>query len=99
MKQHQLTVYIHPIPPVLDETRGIVLQFEAELKYAVHEAVQQDDSEQQGKLCYLDFTDQLLAEDGRFKDELHLDGTHLHPKYLKYLEAALSINSSTTSAV
>lgn len=42
------------------------------------------------ELYYLDFFDQLLTPDGEGLIEgLALDGTHLHPSYLRFMEAVL----------
>ena len=41
-------------------------------------------------MTWLEFSSALLTEDGeRFPEELALDGTHLHPSYVKHLERAL----------
>ena len=44
----------------------------------------------EASLTWLDFGAALLTEDGEgFPKELRLDGTHLHPSYVKHLERAL----------
>ena len=68
---------VHPVPPVLDETRGMVTQYNAILKDLV------DANE---FLTYLDFFDDFLDKD-KLKPEYALDGTHLHPRYLDDLLA------------
>eukprot|EP00878_Enallax_costatus_P021388 GHUV01022638.1.p1 GENE.GHUV01022638.1~~GHUV01022638.1.p1 ORF type:complete len:323 (+),score=102.04 GHUV01022638.1:87-971(+) len=101
VNDHGLTVYVHPVPLVLEATREVVLQFEYALKRSVEQklavqavqqipGVQDCDSQLRGRLHYLDFSQQLLDENGQLKREFELDGTHLHPSYLKHLEAAMT---------
>ena len=74
-------VLVHPVPPVLNETRHIVKLFNAQLRAKV---------QKEPKLTWLDFFDNLLSADGeRLADGLSLDGTHMHPDYVRLLEAAL----------
>jgi len=82
VKQKRFRVMVHPAPPVLNETRYIIRKFNMALKAAL---------ENEPELMYLDFFDQLLSPDGeRLRDGLALDGTHLHPSYVKSaMEAAL----------
>ena len=41
-------------------------------------------------LTWLDFADSLLTADGEeFPPELTLDGTHMHPRYVEFIEKAL----------
>lgn len=109
VSEHGLKVFVHPVPPVLDATRETVLQFEASLKLCT-ESIQQNLLVQQalvaenrdakgyrgqGRLHYLDFSGRLLDDNGRLKREFELDGTHLHPNYLRHLEAALHLAVDT----
>ena len=56
----------------------------AELEGEV-EAVKKEPS-----LTMLDFFDELLTPDGKgLADGLKLDGTHMHPDYVKIMEGAL----------
>jgi hypothetical protein len=82
-----LEVFVHPPPPVLNETRPVVTQFTRLLRSSVRDA-----AAAQGVACrlhWLDCFDQLLAADGKLRKELELDGTHLAPAYLQHLQAAL----------
>ena len=74
-------VQVHPVPPVLNETRHIVNKFNAQLVAAV---------KKEKALRMLDFFDNLLTPDGgALKEELKLDGTHMHPRYVELLDKAL----------
>ncbi|CEG39301.1 Tetratricopeptide-like helical [Plasmopara halstedii] len=87
VKQYQFDAYIHPIVPVLDETRSLVLQYNKIFQKRVA----------QSSICkWLDFLDELITLDDppKLRPEYELDGTHLHPLYLSKLETALSKASS-----
>jgi tetratricopeptide (TPR) repeat protein len=72
---------VHPVPPVLNETRPVVKEFNAALAARVR---------REPTLRWLDFFDKLLTDDGeRLADGLALDGTHMHPAYVNVLEEAL----------
>ena len=74
-------VLVHPVPPVLNETRHIVTLFNRHLRDAV---------KKEKSLHMLDFFDRLLTPDGgALADGLKLDGTHMHPDYTKLMEAEL----------
>jgi lysophospholipase L1-like esterase len=89
VQQQGLRVYVHPVPPVLDATRETVNCFNAALQQRLSSALQTQ-PELAGHLMYLDVAQHLLREDGsRLQQQLQLDGTHLHPRYSNYLEAAL----------
>ncbi len=88
MEERGLELFVHPPPPVLDETRGVVLQFARLLGRRVQEAAARRACA--GRLHWLDFGRELLGADGRLREELALDGTHLSPAYLRHLEAALA---------
>ena len=82
-KERKLKVLVHPVPPVLNETRHIVKLFNSHLATALA---------REKSLTYLDFFDEMLSPDGNhLADGLALDGTHLHPSYVKILEKALPI--------
>jgi lysophospholipase L1-like esterase len=90
VQQRKLHIYVHPIPPVLDETRDVVKSFDAALQQRLT-AVLQWQPELNGQLAYLDFFYDLLTADGSsLQPQLAFDGTHLHPRYLEHLEAALN---------
>ncbi|PRP87532.1 hypothetical protein PROFUN_00743 [Planoprotostelium fungivorum] len=79
-KRH-LKVYVHPIAPVLNETRETVKAFNERLKGKV----------QKSQLKYLDFFEEMLTEDGKeLKETLQMDGTHLSPLYVPIMEAAIN---------
>ena len=74
--------YIHPVIPVLNETRVIVTKYNAILRSAVESC--------SFGLKWLDFFGDLLTPDGEaLCKDLELDGTHLSPVYVKHLEKAL----------
>ena len=80
-KKHQWTVYVHPVLPVLDLTRPIVMQFNKILAEAL---------EKEPTLHWLDFVCALLTEGGyALKDAFKLDGTHVHPSYVTLVESAI----------
>ncbi|KAJ8600417.1 hypothetical protein CTAYLR_001466 [Chrysophaeum taylorii] len=65
---------VHPVPPVLDETRPIVRAYNSRLKHHVDNTPE---------LTWLDFFDGFLTPDHRtLRADYKLDGTHLHPRYL-----------------
>ena len=75
---------LHPVPPVLKETREVVKRFNTTLKGRV---------EKEPSIHWLEFLDELLDVDEKgqetFVEALALDGTHMSPCYLKLLEQAL----------
>ena len=78
----RFTILVHPVPPVLNETRHIVSLFNRCLRDAV---------KAEKSLHMLDFFEQLLTPDGSaLKEGLKLDGTHLHPDYTKVMEGELA---------
>ena len=77
----KLKIFVHPVPPVLNETRHIVTIFNRQLVKAVSA---------EPSLRMLDFFDELLTPDNMLKDNLKLDGTHMHPDYTKIMEGALA---------
>ncbi|KAF0701144.1 Aste57867_8367 [Aphanomyces stellatus] len=72
--------YVHPIVPVLNETRPIVQQYNAHFKRKVDASA-----------CaqWLDFFDALLTPAHKLQPSFELDGTHLHPAYLDLLAHAI----------
>ncbi|WIA31077.1 hypothetical protein OEZ86_001104 [Tetradesmus obliquus] len=115
VQQHKLRVYVHPVPPILNETRHIFSLFNAALQQRLS-SVLQAQPELIGQLEFLDFAQQLLTDtgsslqqqkqqqqqrqqqqqqqviedSGSLQQQLVLDGTHLHPRYLVHLGAALN---------
>jgi len=87
VKRKDLTIYVHPVNPVIKETRHIVKIFNRILM----KAVQRYGAQLGGKLVWLDFYTDLLTEDGSaLREEYNLDGTHVHPAYLTVLEKAFA---------
>lgn len=80
VKAKKLRAYIHPVVPVLDITRPTVKHFNSVLAPRVKRSK---------VLQWLDFFDQLLLPDGTFDTQYSLDGTHLHPAYVKLVQGAL----------
>jgi len=81
-----LTIYVHPVNPVIKETRHIVKIFNTILKKTLAKYAKELP---EGKLVWLDFFDELL-EGPELRPEFNLDGTHIHPNYLKVVEAAFN---------
>jgi len=80
-QKKNLNILVHPVVPVLNETRAMVKQFNTALKERVTSSPE---------LQWLEFYENLLTEDKeQLREEYSLDGTHLHPAYLALLEKAL----------
>lgn len=83
-----MEVLVHPVPPVLNETRQVVVPFNRLLQEHVREAGARPEAH--GRLHWLDFADRLLTDDGAsLRPELAFDGTHLAPVYLQHMQHAL----------
>lgn len=80
-------VFVHPPPPVLDETRAVVLRFSQILGKRLGEVAQQEGV--RGRLHWLEMAHRLLSEDGQLHPSLKFDGTHLAPAYLDHVQWAL----------
>ncbi|KAE9353071.1 hypothetical protein PF008_g5162 [Phytophthora fragariae] len=80
--KYEFEAYIHPVVPVLDETRALVIQYNQLFRKQVAKST----------ICkWLDFFDDLVCDDPpKLRPDLRLDGTHLHPAYLVNLEKALN---------
>lgn len=78
---------MHPVPPVLDETRAVVLSFQSLLEREVAAAAARPQA--RGHLHVLRFAGGLLDATGGLREGLALDGTHMAPAYLQYLQQAL----------
>ncbi|CAM9706004.1 unnamed protein product [Scytosiphon promiscuus] len=81
-KERKLKIFVHPVIPVLNETRSMVKLYNRVFRRMVDKSKH---------LHWLDFFDQLLdGEDaGGLRPEFRLDGTHLAPGYVGLLEKAL----------
>lgn len=70
------TVYIHPILPVLNETRPIVIAYNAVYEKAIK-------GMKDKSVIWLNFFDQLLNEDKTMLlNDYKMDGTHINPIYV-----------------
>ena len=86
-KEHGFVVFVHPILPILKETRSMVVQFNEKLRAGVEKC---------SELHWLKLLDVLLVNEGSELDsDYELDGTHVHPKYVSLLEKALSESCGT----
>ncbi|XP_078368702.1 uncharacterized protein LOC144652530 [Oculina patagonica] len=80
-EQRGFVTFVHPILPVLNETRSVVLEFNENLKAGVESC--------RGP-HWLEFMNALLVNGGsEFRSEFKLDGTHVHPAYVSLLAKAL----------
>lgn len=89
--KHQWKIFIHPVVPVLDITRPIVLQFNRILATKLLT---------EPTIHWLNFVKELLIgpeEAEVLKEDYKFDGTHLHPKYVTLLTDSLSHYSSICS--
>jgi tetratricopeptide (TPR) repeat protein len=82
----RFTVLVHPIVPVLDETRSLVVTYNSLLRSAVLKSK---------SLRWLGGDEDtlfngLLTEDGKLATSFVLDGTHLHPSYISLLAPAIT---------
>lgn len=82
-EKHQWNIYVHPVLPVLDLTRPIVMQFNKILATRL---------QKEPRLHWLNFVGELLTDNGTtLKEEYKLDGTHLHPSYVTLIEKSLRV--------
>jgi hypothetical protein len=87
--QRRLTrLYVHPIPPVLDETRALVAIFNRALSAKLIKLKQ---NEPKTPIRWLHIETELLTL-GRenLQENYKLDGSHLHPSYLSLIENAMN---------
>ncbi|XP_074654375.1 uncharacterized protein LOC141908291 isoform X2 [Tubulanus polymorphus] len=77
--EYRWKIYVHPIAPVIDVTRPIVVRFNQALRRRV---------EKHGTLKWLDIEKDLLKPAGSLKSIYEFDDTHLHPAYLELLQNA-----------
>ena len=78
--------FIHPVIPVLNETRLMVIKFNKILKEYVLKR------NKNAMVWIGDFFDDLLDNNGMLKKEYELDGTHLSPNYIPLLINELERN-------
>lgn len=85
IKKRDFTVYVHPVLPVLNETRTVVKQFNTILSREV-----QRKAATTPQLRWLPFFSNLLTPDReQLRREFEFDGTHMSPRYLPLLARAL----------
>jgi tetratricopeptide (TPR) repeat protein len=83
LEPYEFDIYVHPVLPVLDVTRQTVKRWNQLLEIEMNK--------RNANLKLLRFFDRLLTQDQRFlREELKLDGTHIHPRYVTLLEQALN---------
>ncbi|KAK1931054.1 hypothetical protein P3T76_013243 [Phytophthora citrophthora] len=89
VEKYEFDVYIHPVVPVLDETRLLVIQYNKLFRERVDKS----------PICrWLDFFDELICgSPPKLRPDFKLDGTHLHPSYLVNLETAINRISDAKS--
>ena len=81
IQKKKFKIYIHPILPVLNETREMV---------KLYNSIYKSEVDKMSDVKWLDFFDDLLTPDrDKLKPEYQLDGTHISPKYISLLESAL----------
>ena len=80
-----LTIYVHPVLPVLDVTRPLVLAFNEVLAAQVRKL-------RHPRIRWLaGLYEELLDGAGKLKQRYELDGTHIHPRYIgERLEPSLA---------
>ncbi|EIE19755.1 TPR-like protein [Coccomyxa subellipsoidea C-169] len=84
-RDRDLRIFVHPVPPVLNETRHIVTPFNDLMRQRVKQAESQND-----RLRWLDVADRYLCENrSKLNPKLNFDGTHMSPAFLQYVNAAL----------
>ncbi len=89
--QYGFRIWVHPVSPVLDVTRPVVLRFNAMLKTKI--------AQRKWPFRLLDFFDGLLHPQTGYNKTYELDGTHLNPLYVPLMEAALNVPAPATAPV
>lgn len=83
--RYEWDIYVHPVMPVLDITRSIVMPFNSCLKCRI---------QKEKRMRWLDFVDDLIYKDDdgnlHVKNKYRFDGTHIHPSYTALLQRALA---------
>ncbi|GBG61368.1 hypothetical protein CBR_g20400 [Chara braunii] len=87
INERKFEVFVHPVPPVLNETRPVVHIFTKTLQMEVLAAGRTEAAS--GRLHWLDFFDDFLDSEGNLRDSFKLDGTHLSPRYAELLRREL----------
>eukprot|EP01105_Mastigella_eilhardi_P016429 TRINITY_DN3756_c0_g1_i1.p1 TRINITY_DN3756_c0_g1~~TRINITY_DN3756_c0_g1_i1.p1 ORF type:complete len:876 (-),score=225.18 TRINITY_DN3756_c0_g1_i1:799-3138(-) len=98
IRERDWTVFVHPVAPVLNETRNVVRAFNAVLKQCVCDAAAEESLH--GSLRWLDFFEELLEPAPAsapvpvggnrevLRRQYDLDGTHLSSSYVALLQRA-----------
>ncbi|GAM29273.1 hypothetical protein SAMD00019534_124490 [Acytostelium subglobosum LB1] len=82
IQKYNYKAYIHPVVPVLDQTRTMVKAFNKIFKEKVMKVKE---------LVWLDFFDELLDSTGNgFNQEYAMDGTHMNPSYVRLVERTIN---------
>ncbi len=89
--QYGFRIWVHPVSPVLDVTRTVVLKFNAMLKTKL--------AQRKWPFRLLDFFDGLLHPHTGYNKTYELDGTHLNPLYVPLMEAALNVPAPAAAPV
>jgi hypothetical protein len=84
-EKYSFDIYVHPVLPVLDITRTMVIGFNQILENKIKEV-----NKNKLRLKWLDFFPSLLNEEVKLKKEFELDGTHIHPSYLSLVEESIN---------
>ena len=95
----KLRLLVHPVLPMLKETRSLVLGYNSFYREAVRKL------KLTPPCAWLDFFDDLFVDDGEDVDVsdalrpgLVMDGTHISPSYCGLLEARINSSLSSTAA-
>jgi hypothetical protein len=87
LKQRGMNIYIHPVLPMLNETRQMVCTFNEHYRRIMQ-------SIDMGQLHWLDFFGELVLSPGdqadlQLRPGFRLDGTHITPAYVYLIESAM----------
>jgi len=86
LRSKKFRVFLHPVLPVLPQTRSMVLKYNRQFEEMARSF------EGAGRVHWLDFAGDLLEETAAgLRKEFVLDGTHIHPEYLFLVEKAISL--------
>lgn len=87
IKKRKMNVFIHPVLPMLAETRETVVQFNEHFQRIMESRIPEPG------VSWLDFFDQLVEKNDEGKTilrrGLRMDGTHITPAYVKLIENAI----------
>jgi tetratricopeptide (TPR) repeat protein len=81
-------LYVHPVAPVVDETRWIMIAFNRALSAKLI-ALRQRDPKTPLRWLHIE-TEILNLGKETLKEEYKLDGSHLHPRYMTLIEEAIN---------